>query len=297
MLELFLRQAQQALPPPFPASDLPARIGRLAIRSLYREVELAPKPGLVSPLSQGSHVDMDFATFMRSLHALRDYFPAIAECGSAHPDFTPLRQMGVEAEARMLAATGGVNTHRGAIFNLGLLCAAAGSVAMTNGTLSALAVCEHVSERWGAAVLANQPRVADDEAPSHGLVVARRYGTGGARQEAASGFPAALEVGLPAYRDALAATGSRELAAVQALFALIAVLEDSNLLWRGGLEGLAHAHSTAAAFLADGGVLAADWRESAACIDRDFSQRRLSPGGSADLLGITLFLAELDGLA
>lgn len=297
MLELALRQVHRALPPPRPATDLSARIGRLAIRSLYREVELAPKPGLVSPLSQGSHVDMDFATFMRSLNALRDYFPAIAECGSSHPDFTPLRQLGIEAEARMLAATGGVNTHRGAIFNLGLLCAAAGSIAMTDGRLSAEAVCEHVAERWGAAVLANQPRVADDEAPSHGLVVARRYGTGGARQEAASGFPAALEVGLPAYRDALAATGSRELAAVQALFALIAVLEDSNLLWRGGLEGLAHARSAAAAFLAAGGVLEANWQDSAAHIDRDFSQRRLSPGGSADLLGVTLFLADLEGLA
>jgi triphosphoribosyl-dephospho-CoA synthase len=240
---------------------------------------------------------MDFTTFMRSLNALRDYFPGIAECGTAHPNFTPLRQLGIEAEARMLAATGGINTHRGAIFNLGLLCAAAGSVAMRDGTLSALAVCEHVSERWGTAVLANQPRVADDEAPSHGLVVARRYGTGGARQEAALGFPAALEVGLPAYRDALAVTGSSELAAVQALFALIAVLEDSNLLWRGGLDGLAHARSAAAAFLAAGGVLATDWRESAARIDRDFSQRRLSPGGSADLLGVTLFLADLEGFA
>jgi triphosphoribosyl-dephospho-CoA synthase len=297
MLEFALRHAPRALQPLLPASDLAARIGRLAIRSLYREVELAPKPGLVSPLSQGSHVDMDFATFMRSLHALRDYFPAIAECGSSHPDFTPLRQLGIAAEARMLAATAGVNTHRGAIFNLGLLCAAAGSVAMSEGRLSAQSVCEHVRECWGAAVLANQPRVADDEAPSHGLVVARRYGTGGARQEAASGFPAALEVGLPAYREALAATGSSELAAVQALFALIAVLEDSNLLWRGGLEGLAHARSAAAAFLADGGVLAANWQDSAARIDRDFSQRRLSPGGSADLLGVTLFLADLEGLA
>ena len=197
----------------------------------------------------------------------------------------------------MLAATGGVNTHRGAIFNLGLLCAAAGSVAMSEGRLGAQAVCDHVGERWGAAVLANQPRVADDAVPSHGLVVARRYGTGGARQEAASGFPAALEVGLPAYRDALVATGSSELAGVQALFALIAVLEDSNLLWRGGLQGLAHARLAATAFLAAGGVLAADWRASAARIDRDFSQRRLSPGGSADLLGVTLFLADLEGLA
>ncbi len=92
------------------------------------------------------------------------------------------------------------------------------------------------------------------------------------------------------------ATGDAELAATQTLFALIATLEDTNLLWRGGQAGLAHAQRSAADFLAAGGVLATDWQQQAAAIDRDFSARRLSPGGSADLLGVTLFLAELDGL-
>jgi triphosphoribosyl-dephospho-CoA synthase len=128
------------------------------------------------------------------------------------------------------------------------------------------------------------------------LVVARRYGSGGARAEAAAGFPAAREVGLPAYRAALLATGDGERAAVQALFALIAELDDTNLLWRGGPDGLACGRRLAAGFLVAGGVLADDWRERAAIVDREFIARRLSPGGSADLLGVTLFLAELDGL-
>jgi hypothetical protein len=118
-----LLPGQSALPTTVP---LASRIGRLAIRSLYREVALAAKPGLVTPWGNGSHDDMDYATFMRSLHALRPYFPAIAACGSERPDFAPLQQLGIDAEADMLLATGGVNTHRGAIFNLGLLSAAAG---------------------------------------------------------------------------------------------------------------------------------------------------------------------------
>jgi triphosphoribosyl-dephospho-CoA synthase len=81
------------------------------------------------------------------------------------------------------------------------------------------------------------------------------------------------------------------------LFALMAELDDTNLLWRGGREGLAYGHRSAADFLAAGGVFATDWREHAEAIDRDFVAHRLSPGGSADLLGVTLFLAELDGLA
>ena len=270
------------------------RIGRLAIRSLYREAALAPKPGLVSPGSQGSHRDMDFRTFLRSLQSLRPYFPAIAACGQRRPGFLSLRLLGIEAEAAMLAATSGVNTHRGAIFNLGLLCAAAGRLIADGATPEATMACAVVKDVWGAEILAGLAAVSDTEALSHGLSVARRYGTGGARQEAAAGFPAALEVGLPAYRHALAATGDGELAAVQALFALIAELDDTNLLWRGGRSGLAHGRQAAAGFLAAGGVFAADWRAYAAAIDADFVARNLSPRVSADLLGVTLFLAELD---
>jgi triphosphoribosyl-dephospho-CoA synthase len=274
-----------------------ARLGRLAIRSLYREAALAPKPGLVSPGSQGSHRDMDFTTFLRSLQALRPYFPAIAGCGLRRPGFLSLRLLGIEAEAAMLAATGGVNTHRGAIFNLGLLCAAAGRLIADGETPGSAAACAVVKSAWGAEILAGLSSLPDAAPLSHGLFVAQSYGSGGARQEAAAGFPAALELGLPAYRHVLAATGDGELAAVQALFALIAELDDSNLLWRGGRDGLAHGRRAAAAFLSAGGVFAGDWREHAASIDGDFVARNLSPGGSADLLGVTLFLAELDGRA
>ena len=284
-----------------PAGELfAARVGRLAIRSLYREVALDGKPGLVGPTGNGSHPDMDFTTFMRSLQALRGYFPAIAACGLQRPAFAPLRALGIAAEADMLAATAAVNTHRGAIFNLGLLCAALGVLQAEGAAISAQAACAIVRRHWGRDILAGLSGLSETTAGtplSHGLFVARRDGSGGARQEAASGFPAALGVGLPAYRAALATTGDGELAAMQALFALIAELEDTNLLWRGGRTGLDYGRRAAADFLAAGGVLAADWRARAADIDRDFVARRLSPGGSADLLGITLFLAELDGLA
>ncbi|PKO91505.1 MAG: triphosphoribosyl-dephospho-CoA synthase MdcB [Betaproteobacteria bacterium HGW-Betaproteobacteria-10] len=280
-----------------PMTEPPATlIGRLAIRSLYREVALVAKPGLVTPWGNGSHDDMDYATFMRSLHALRPYFPAIAACGSARPDFASLQQLGIAAEADMLLATGGVNTHRGAIFNLGLLSAAAGCLVAEGDEPSATATCQLVRDQWGEAILSGLSSATDDAGLSHGLAVAQRYGAGGARREAAAGFPAAIEIGLPAYRAALLATGDAELAATQTLFALIAELEDTNLLWRAGPAGLEHARRSAGDFLAAGGVLVADWQQRAAAIDGDFSARRLSPGGSADLLGVTLFLAELDGL-
>ena len=201
------------------------RLGQLATTALYREVALSPKPGLVSPQDSGSHRDMDFRTFVRSLQALRSYFPAIAAAGMAEPGFEPLRQLGVAAEARMLAATGGINTHRGAIFNLGLLCASAGALAAAGQEVTAEAVCAGVRTRWGGEILG----AARPDATSHGAEVVRRHGVGGARGEAATGFPAALQIGLPAYRVARTAGASPEHAAVQALFALIATLDDTNL--------------------------------------------------------------------
>lgn len=290
---------ETALRPEFvaPAADraarrLDAQTGRAAIRALYREVALSPKPGLVTPDSRGSHRDMDFSTFIRSLQALRGYFPEIAAAGRERPPFALLQALGIAAEQTMLAATGGVNTHRGAIFNLGLLCAAVGALQAAGRPVSAEAVCRTVAATWGDAILGALPAAA---APaSHGLLVARRYGAGGARREAAEGFPAVRELGLPTYRATLAQTGDADLAEVQALFALIAGLEDTNLLWRGGPQGLAEARTLAADFLAAGGVLASDWRQRATAIDRVFVARRLSPGGSADLLGVTLFLAGFD---
>lgn len=275
-----------------PLAEAPAAaIGRLAIRSLYREVALPIKPGLVGPQGSGSHADMNFQTFMRSLQSLRGYFSEIAEAGAWRPAFAPLQQLGVEAEQVMLAATGGINTHRGAIFNLGLLCAAIGWLKAAGQSVTAEAACTLVARQWGGEIMAGAVQLPGPV--SHGQWVAQRYGSGGARQEAASGFPAAIDIGLPAYREALRRTGDPEAAATQALFALMAVVDDTNLLWRGGREGLAWAQATVSGFLAAGGVTHPGWRVFAAEIERQFSARRLSPGGSADLLGVTLFLADL----
>lgn len=266
-----------------------ARIGNLAIHALYREAQLSPKPGLVSPVDSGSHRDMDFGTFVCSLESLRDYFPEITRAGAAGPHFERLRLMGMAAEKKMLQATGGINTHRGAIFHLGLLCAAAGGLSSKGLRCSARDVCAEAAQRWGGAIL----RAANPDSRSHGADAARRYGSGGARREVADGFPTALNVGLPAYREALRLTGDHQRAAVQCLFALIAHLEDTNLLWRGGSEGVTFAQARAAEFLAAGGVAAESWEDRACRIHAEFVARNLSPGGSADLLGVTLFLDKL----
>ena len=130
---------------------------------------------------------------------------------------------------------------------------------------------------------------------SHGAMAARRYGAGGARAEAAHGFPSVYDIALPALCAARKlAPHDDEAVRVQACMALIADVADTNLLHRGGADGLRFAQASASAFLAAGGVGRPDWREHAACIHQAFVARNLSPGGSADLLAMALFVGRLE---
>ena len=261
--------------------DPSRRIARLATRSLHRELATYPKPGLVSHVDSGSHADMDADTFRASAAALEPFFAQLATAGAAGAGMAVLRRIGLEAEAAMRAATGGVNTHRGAIFGLGLLCAAAGALGPrpAPGALGAL-----VRRRYATAIL-DGPELL--HAP--GARVRRRHGVGGAPAEAAAGFPTLYGVGLPHLCRARALRpDALEAARVEACLALIAHLEDTNLLHRGGPEGFAFARSEAARFLSQGGTARDDWFARAERLHQTFVARRLSPGGAADLLAMTL---------
>ena len=261
-------------------------IGRIATDGLKREGATYPEPGLVSPVDSGAHDDMDAAMMDRSADALEPFFARLAEAGAAGAGMDRLRVIGIEAESAMMAATGGVNTHRGAIFGMGLLCAAAGfrAVYRMRGTLGAI-----VAQRWGAEIVHGPVALH-----SHGSMVARRHASGGARMEAAAGFPTLYEIALPALAKGRRLTADGEAGRVHVLMALIAAVEDTNLLYRGGLAGLAFARAQATDFLAAGSIGADDWRARAVAIHGAFTARRLSPGGCADLLAMALFAAVHD---
>nr|WP_051396591.1 triphosphoribosyl-dephospho-CoA synthase MdcB [Bradyrhizobium elkanii] len=267
-----------------PCAPDAAAIAASAVGCLLLEVETWPKPGLVSHIDRGSHEDMDAETLRVSAKTIGPYFAALAEAGAGGWTMERLRIIGLEAEAAMFAATSGINTHRGAIFGLGLLCAAAG--ARSSGQVDpVLSLGATVTRLWGGSILGGPVLLH-----SHGMKARRRFGAGGARVEAAKGFPSVYHVGLPSlHRGALVAADA-EAARVETCFALIAAVEDTNLLHRGGLDGLLFARRVARQFLGRGGVGAPDWQERARAIHESFVVRRLSPGGSADLLAMTLFV-------
>lgn len=267
-------------------------IAREASRALSRELVAWPKPGLVSPIDNGSHRDMNAAMLQASIEVLHPFFADLARAGRQHARMNQLRAIGLRAEAAMLVATGGVNTHRGAIFGLGLLCAAAGTTARLNtdgALITPVPLGETVARHWG-----NDIRKGPIPMFSHGTASLRRFGAGGARAEAVGGFPSVYGVGLPALREGRALIDNASAACVQACFALIASVGDTNLLYRGGIAGARYAGGAAMAFLRVGGVGAPDWRERGACVHGDFVDRNLSPGGCADLLAMTLFVDALE---
>ena len=268
-----------------------AGIASVARRCLLLELETWPKPGLVSHMDSGSHRDMDATTFRKSASAIEPFLEALVTAGAKGLHMMHLRSIGIEAEKAMLEATAGINTHRGAIFGMGLLCAAEG--ARASGTVDPrMPLGAVVRKLWGESILAG-PIINN----SHGSQAHLRYGVGGARAEAASGFPSVFEVGLPALRAArLKSANDPEGQRVETCFALIAAVNDTNLLHRGGDEGLRYAQQTSRDFLEKGGVAAACWQLHAHSIHEEFIARSLSPGGAADLLAMTLFVDEIERL-
>ena len=263
-----VQEAAQALLEDFAAQ----RLAELAVQALLEEVDQTPKPGLVDRNNRGSHRDMDRDLFHRSARSLLPYFRRAVTLGLERADcMGPLQAAGLAAERVMLAKTGGVNTHRGAVYAFGLILAAMGSRLARGGDVFA-----------GAAALAESG--LPPAAGSHGQRARQRYGASGARGEALAGFPHARHAWA-----ALARPGGRD----AALLTLLAEVEDTNLLHRGGPEGLALVQSRARSILA---ASPPAYGEGLLELDRACIARNLSPGGSADLLALALFLGRTEAV-
>ncbi|MDP1908385.1 MAG: triphosphoribosyl-dephospho-CoA synthase, partial [Hyphomicrobium sp.] len=201
-----------------------------------------------------------------------------------------LAPLGLEAERQMLRATGGVNTHRGAIFSIGL---AVASIARTRSTampVSPEAIQTVLRREWGGALEAHAS--GGDAAASHGALVRQKVGASGARGEAAGGFPSIFQVSVPAYRQAMAWGLEANAANVHTLFVLMEAVDDTTVLYRGGADAGLFVRRSAAEFLAAGGCRDAGWFERAERLHRTFVARNLSPGGCADLLAATLLVVR-----
>ena len=265
------------------------RIAVLAQKALLYEVCTTPKPGLVDCRNSGSHRDMDIFTFMASTAALGPYFESCARIGMAQPDpdsaFQRLRFQGRLAEQTMFCATMGVNTHKGAIFTLGLLCAAAAS--LPKQARSAQAVLSRCAALAKGLTCRDMGSVTEETAVTAGQRLYARYGITGIRGEAEAGFPTVLYAGLPALEESLHRGRTLNDAGCGALLAILAEAEDTNLITRSSRDTGLHIQREIRQLIRSEPYPDA---QTLAALDASFIAENLSPGGSADLLAATYFL-------
>ncbi len=263
------------------------KVAGLACRALLYEVHVAPKPGLVDRENSGAHRDMDEFTFLSSASALYPYFRDCATKGALYREkpkelFLLLRMDGKLAEERMLLATGGINTHKGAIFSMGIFCAVLGSFIGQPFDLCVFAQrCKILCED----LLRDFEGLDKKDQLTHGERLYLHYQVTGIRGEAAAGFPSVLQIALPALRQAVGEGKSLNDAALFALLQLIAKVQDTNILIRSDLDTLHWAQEQAANTLALGPTA-----ERLRQLDQRFTEKRISPGGCADLLALSLLL-------
>lgn len=277
------------------------QIGNCCKYALLSEVSASPKPGLVDRLSNGAHKDMDYNTFMESIKAISPYFSGFAEIGRNldyidEATLERLRPLGLECEKTMFRATKGVNTHKGAVFSLGILAAAAGYCFEKLNDLSADAVCNAA----GTIAKASEKDflLPDDCMPiTKGRKLYAAYGIRGIRGEAASGFYSVRRYALPAMRELLQKDCySENDVYVQVLLHLMTEVQDTNVIARCGIEGAEYVKSSARKALAMGGALTFQGRDELLRMDEEYIRRNISPGGCADLLSVTIALYMFESL-
>ena len=275
-----------------PVRERSAALGRQVLQALLDEVTLTPKPGLVDLRSRGAHADLNWALMCHSACVLQPVFAAMAQAAWESDDDDGLRQrigaIGRDGEALMLAATDGVNTHRGAIWALGLLVTAAAQQVARGASLAPQAV----AARAGALA-----RLHDRSAPvatgNKGELACLQYQVDGARGQARAGFPLVTCAGLPALHASRARGDNETTARLNALLAIISQLDDTCVLSRGGETALLALQAGAAQVLAAGGAATAAGSQALLALEAVALARGVSPGGAADLLAATLFLDRL----
>jgi len=266
----------------------------LARKSLIEEVQTTPKPGLVDCSNNGSHTDMTVDTFKKSADALFPYFEECVMIGiksaksKAEETFEKLRQAGIKAEKTMFSATNGVNTHKGIIYSMGVILGALGRLWDPAFSVStAEDILTECSELTKKSVEKDFAKIDNTTAGGRSYL---SNGERGIRGEAEKGFPSIKNVSLPTYKKELKTCENKNDAGVITLLHLIANIYDTSIFNRGGEDGVIYAKKYAQKLILKG----TPTKDEIIKMDKDFIEKNLSPGGSADLLAITYFLEKTE---
>lgn len=292
MMEGCLWDAIQLVPP----TTLPYIIGHLASMALQAELDTTPKPGLVDRNDNGAHRDMDHALMQRSIQALHPYFVRLAQLGfiDKQPCHDEIVNIGIEAEREMFKATGGVNTHKGALFSIGLAAVALAGESFSRitqaegcGTMAYNDVNSKQIQSLSNSI-ASLARLFPDTNGTHGSKAKANNILKGALDNAREGYTQLFKAWLPFYIDRIAEGDNYALH--KTLLRIMCDLDDTNIVYRTSMETMQEVKTEARQML-DASRNIVNFEVALQAMNTDYIHRNISPGGSADMLSLVVFLS------
>lgn len=276
-----------------------SKIAGAAMEGLLFEVSAAPKPGLVDPYCCGAHKDMNYFTFLSSAAALHSCFDEMVGLGIEHSQkpiaglLQPLRDCGIKYEKAMFDATKGINTHKGMIFTLGILCGCAGW-SYGKQALSLENLCDLSMELCNGICAREYAGLDKKKELTKGERIFLEHGFTGVRGEVEGGYQTIRNISMPVYKKLRSQNIPINQVLIQTLLSLIAETNDTNIMARHDVWTSEYAKQSARKAIELGGILTESGTAYIKEMERDFIQRNISPGGCADLLAVTHFLYEIE---
>lgn len=292
IMEGCLWDAIQLVPP----TTIPYIIGHLASMALQVELDTTPKPGLVDRNDNGAHRDMDHALMQRSIQALHPYFVRLAQLGfnGKQPCHDEIVNIGIEAEREMFKATGGVNTHKGALFSIGLAAVALAGEAFCRitqaercGTMAYNDVNSKQIQSLSNSI-ASLARLFPDTNGTHGSKAKANNILKGALDNAREGYTQLFKAWLPFYIDRIAEGDNYALH--KTLLRIMCDLDDTNIVYRTSMETMQEVKTEARQML-DASRNIVNFEAALQAMNTDYIHCNISPGGSADMLSLVVFLS------
>lgn len=266
-------------------------ICEMAIEAMLYEVSCYPSFGLVSPISSGAHDDMDYYTFIKSTSVLIKYMKAFAKQGysdkTSKEIFQAIRIVGIEAEKDMFKKTSGINTHKGMIFLMGISCAAASK--SIHDKMKFSDIRKIIQSMTEGIVSTELKKIDKNKKLTYGEKLYLKYGCEGIRGEVERGIPVVFEHSLGVYESMEDLSVNHRL--VHTLLAIMEKAEDSTILHRHEMKTLHYVQKRAGETLKIGGVSTEEGKKAIEELDKEFINKKISPGGSADLLAVTVFMS------
>lgn len=299
------RSLENVMDKTYVTSDTAFKISSFAVQAMIYEVSCFPSPGLVSCISTGAHKDMDFYTFVDSTSSLIKYLTLCVQTGleghSASAIFLRLKELGMNAEEEMFEKTKGVNTHKGMVFLMGICCGAAGLAIKNKQEFYEIEqiirdMTQGIVARELYPLLKNKKYVIDGRKLgrrlSYGEKLFLEYNMEGIRGEVEQGLPLIFHFALNFYKE------NKDLdkndRSVHMLIGLLQYCEDTNIVHRHSVAVLKEVNKRATQIMNVGGIRTKEGRKAIERLDQEFIDKNISPGGTADLLAITVFLSLVE---